>query len=54
MATLPSLIFDLGLLDNEGWLILEHDSSVKFEEHPAFKEERNYGKVHFSFFQVQE
>ena len=54
MATLPSLIFDLGLLDNEGWLILEHDSSLNFEEHPAFKEERHYGKVHFSFFQVQE
>lgn len=54
ISTLPSLIYDHGLLANEGWLILEHDSSVNFAEHEAFREERHYGKVHFSFFQMQD
>jgi 16S rRNA (guanine966-N2)-methyltransferase len=48
---IPDLVFNHGLLNDEGWLIVEHDSSVVFKEHPAFIDERQYGRVHFSFFQ---
>ena len=49
-AQLPGLVFDNGLLNEDGWFILEHDSSSSFKNHPHFAEERQYGKVHFTFF----
>jgi 16S rRNA (guanine966-N2)-methyltransferase len=48
---LPELVFGNSLLNDEGWLIIEHDKDVKFLDHPSFIVEREYGKVHFSFFQ---
>jgi 16S rRNA (guanine966-N2)-methyltransferase len=39
------------ILKNEGWFIIEHPSTVKFSSIPGFMEQRNYGKVNFSFFQ---
>ncbi len=50
IQTLPDLIFDHLLLLPEGWLILEHSKTHNFSSHPRFKEMRNYGSVHFSFF----
>lgn len=47
---IPELIFSHNLLDEDGWLVLEHDVFISFKEHPRFVEERKYGKVHFSFF----
>jgi 16S rRNA (guanine(966)-N(2))-methyltransferase RsmD len=47
---LPELIFEQGILKPEGILVVEHDRSTNFAEHPRFEEERQYGKVHFSFF----
>jgi 16S rRNA (guanine966-N2)-methyltransferase len=51
---LPLLIFEAGLLLPDGLLIIEHGQSVSFSKHPNFKEVRNYGKVHFSFFRQKE
>jgi 16S rRNA (guanine966-N2)-methyltransferase len=48
---IPGLVFENALLNEEGWLVIEHDKDVHFNEHPAFVDEREYGKVHFSFFQ---
>lgn len=48
-ATLPDLIFEKGLLNEDGILIIEHPKDISFAEHPNFKEERKYGKIHFSF-----
>jgi 16S rRNA (guanine966-N2)-methyltransferase len=48
---IPGLVFSNSLLNEEGWLIVEHDKDVNFKENPSFVEERQYGKVHFSFFQ---
>lgn len=51
---IPDLVIKNGLLNDEGMMIIEHDSSVNFSKHPCFHEERNYGKVHFTFFLFQE
>lgn len=37
------------LLNENGWLILEHEKSKSFSHLPEFFDERKYGKVHFSF-----
>ena len=47
---IPNLIFEKPLLNAEGWFVLEHSKQYKFSEHPHFKEQRNYGAVHFSIF----
>jgi 16S rRNA (guanine966-N2)-methyltransferase len=47
---LPGLVFNHKLLNEDGLLIIEHDSSHHFNDHIAFLEERQYGKVHFTFF----
>jgi 16S rRNA (guanine966-N2)-methyltransferase len=49
----PGLVLENGLLAEEGWLVMEHDAEVSFRNHANFVEERQYGKVHFSFFQRQ-
>ena len=51
--TIPDKIFSLSLLNDEGWLIVEHDKTLNFTTHPRFTDERKYGKVHFSFFQCR-
>ena len=47
---IPGLIFDNNWLADNGWFILEHDKSISFKDFPFFMEERQYGKIHFSFF----
>jgi 16S rRNA (guanine966-N2)-methyltransferase len=51
---IPGLVFDHQLLNPGGWLIIEHDSGHQFMDHPMFVEERRYGKVHFTFFRLNE
>lgn len=46
---LPDLIFESGILKEDGLVILEHGKENNFEKHPNFKEVRNYGGVNFSF-----
>ncbi|MEE0972581.1 MAG: 16S rRNA (guanine(966)-N(2))-methyltransferase RsmD [Paludibacteraceae bacterium] len=53
LPTIPNLIFEKQLLDEQGWLILEHGREHHFQDHPHFVEERKYGNVHFSFFSAQ-
>ena len=38
------------LLKENGWLIIEHDRSKDFSGYAGFYQQRNYGKVNFSFF----
>ena len=47
---IPGLIFENNWLAEEGWLVMEHDKSISFKDHPFFSDERRYGKVHFTFF----
>ena len=50
LKTLPDLIFENNLLNENGIFILEHDNHNVFAEHPKIADQRKYGKVHFSFF----
>lgn len=47
---LPDIIFEKKLLSENGLLIIEHSRDNHFENHPHFFEQRNYGKVNFTFF----
>jgi 16S rRNA (guanine966-N2)-methyltransferase len=50
LAEIPDQVFHYELLQEGGWLILEHSGKQHFQDHIRFIEERNYGSVHFSFF----
>ena len=50
LATLPDLVFDRGVLTDDGIFILEHPREYSFEEHPHSWQHRNYGRVNFTFF----
>jgi 16S rRNA (guanine966-N2)-methyltransferase len=50
LDSLPDLIIQSDALKPGGMLILEHGPTHSFTTHSAFSEERNYGKVHFTFF----
>jgi len=45
------LIFENGLLAEDGMLVLEHGNHKSFESHERFERAKNYGKIVFSFFQ---
>ncbi|MCK9163152.1 MAG: 16S rRNA (guanine(966)-N(2))-methyltransferase RsmD [Bacteroidales bacterium] len=47
---IPNLVLK-SFVKPEGLFILEHAKEHSFKEHPLFVEQRNYGKVNFSFFQ---
>jgi 16S rRNA (guanine(966)-N(2))-methyltransferase RsmD len=51
ILTLPDLIFKHNLLKSGGQFIVEHDVQHRFDAHPRFVEERNYGKTVFTFFE---
>ena len=44
------IIFQKGLLAEEGWFILEHTPRNDFKDHPYFRTERKYGTTIFSIF----
>lgn len=48
---IPEAVFGRDLLRPGGWLILEHPAGKQFSHFPQFREERTYGRVHFSFFE---
>lgn len=50
LKTIPDLIFDSQLLDQDGIFVLEHGKDDDFSSNPHFVEMRKYGAVHFSFF----
>jgi 16S rRNA (guanine966-N2)-methyltransferase len=50
----PALIFENNWLADDGWFIMEHDKRLSFKDHPFFSEERQYGKIHFTFFRKPE
>ena len=50
IAGIPYTVLGSGILEEEGWFILEHGKTQSFRSHPGFSGSRNYGSVHFSFF----
>lgn len=51
LDTLPDLIMGGTLLASHGLFILEHPATYDFSEHPCFVKLKQYGSVHFSFFE---
>ncbi len=41
------------LLEDRGWLIIEHDAHHSFENLPGFKQQRRYGSVNFTILEKQ-
>lgn len=50
LETIPELVFEKGLLTEDGILIVEHGSINDFSSYPTFWDKRTYGSVNFSFF----
>ncbi|MFY0254278.1 RsmD family RNA methyltransferase [Chitinophaga sp. 30R24] len=50
LEQLPGLIFEKGLLNPEGWLIIEHTAHNRFRDYSYYRTERNYGATVFSIF----
>jgi 16S rRNA (guanine966-N2)-methyltransferase len=50
LDTLPDKIFEKGLLNPEGWFVLEHNPNHRFDHHPHLLQVRSYGKTIFSIF----
>ena len=53
IARLPETVMKSGLLAQGGMFILEHGKSNNFSNDPRLIDQREYGSVHFSFFQNQ-
>ncbi|GHV35848.1 methyltransferase [Bacteroidia bacterium] len=49
-AAVVDCVLENNLLNDNGIFILEHSGEHNFSQNKYFKEERKYGKVHFSFF----
>jgi 16S rRNA (guanine966-N2)-methyltransferase len=52
LETLPDLVISSGVVNEEGFFILEHPKHLSFISHKNFFEHRNYGSVNFSFFRL--
>jgi 16S rRNA (guanine966-N2)-methyltransferase len=50
LEKIPDAVFNAGILEPDGWFILEHGNKHNFNNHDHFREIRRYGSVHFSFF----
>lgn len=51
IGEIPDAVFAKDRLNEGGVFVLEHGVKTSFEQHPNFLFHRNYGNVHFSFFQ---
>ena len=47
---IPDLIFKHNMLKENGLFVLEHNPNHIFNQHPNFKQSKNYGTTIFSFF----
>ena len=54
LDTIPDQVFAQDILHPGCYFILEHGGEHSFREHPRFKKEKVYGRVHFSFFEQVE
>jgi 16S rRNA (guanine(966)-N(2))-methyltransferase RsmD len=50
VEAIPETVFGRNLLNENGWLIVEHSKQTNLSKLPRFSEVRNYGSVHFSVF----
>lgn len=50
LPRIPSLVFEYGLLKEDGVFVFEHGKHNDFSDNPHFMERRVYGSVNFSVF----
>jgi 16S rRNA (guanine966-N2)-methyltransferase len=50
IAQIHDLVFTHNLLNEDGWLIIEHGQRTDLSSKKNYVETRKYGNVHFSFF----
>lgn len=50
LETIPDKVFAADILHPDCYFILEHGGEHSFMEHPHFFKEKEYGRVHFTFF----
>lgn len=50
-ADVPDSVLNSSVFNENGLFIIEHPKEYNFSNHRFFKENRNYGKVNFSFFE---
>lgn len=51
LQDIPDKVLSTDILREGNYLILEHGGEHSFTNHPHFKKEKVYGRVHFSFFE---
>lgn len=51
LENIPDKVLGQDILHPGCYFILEHGGEHSFKEHPSFKKEKVYGRVHFSFFE---
>ncbi len=49
--SIPELVFENDLLNEDGMLIVEHSKETDFTSHANFLKTRKFGSVYFSFFE---
>ena len=54
LPTIPNLIFEKGMLKDDGIFVFEHGKDHDFSNDPHFVEHRSYGSVNFSIFRTKE
>lgn len=54
IAEIPEYVFSKKMLNPNGILIVEHGKETQLHLLPGYQETRQYGRVHFSFFQNAE
>lgn len=53
IPALPEEIFEMQLLKEGGWFILETNPKYNFDDHPYFKQKRKYGTTIFHIFEMK-
>jgi 16S rRNA (guanine(966)-N(2))-methyltransferase RsmD len=53
LEDIPDMVTRSGILEKDGFLVLEHPKKMDFSGHRLFFEHRNYGGVNFSFFRTE-
>lgn len=52
ISEIVEYVIDRGLLNPEGWLVVEHSKETDLSHYHSFVEKRSYGSVNFSFFHL--
>lgn len=48
---IPDKVLERDIMQPGAYFILEHGDEYSFKDHPLFKKEKSYGRVHFTFFE---